>query len=551
MTEMDSRPVRPLLPSLHRCHALLLLVCLSLMGVVRAAPSQVEQWAVFEVALKGPQEGNPFVDVRLTAVFTDGVRSVQVNGFYDGDGAYRIRFMPPTPGEWRYETKSNRWPLTDKSGVFTVTPAKPGNHGPVGVRNTFHFAYADGTPFRPIGTTCYSWTHRTEAMQEQTLKTLAASPFNKVRMAVFPQAHGSKFMPPTRWPYQGTAPRSWDFTRFNPEYFRHFEHRIEQLRDLGVECDLILFHPYDDDEEWGFETMSPEMDDHYVRYVVARFAAYRNLWWSVANEYDFLRTKTEEDFDRVFKLLQSQDPYQHLRSIHNGKVIYDHNKPWVTHVSLQNAMAAEEPGRATLYRDVYRKPIVFDELKYEGNHNLRWAQLTAPELVQHFWACTVAGTYGGHSEYFADEKDVVWLAHGGTLKGESASRLAFLRRILDDAPAGGLDPSDQWQDPRMAGRPGHYYLIYFGLETPTSWTPMLYRNGLTEGMEFKADVIDTWDMTVTPVPGVIVTKKADRYQFTDREGRVIALPGRKYMAVRLRYSGGAVPVSTAKPPMEP
>lgn len=103
----------------------------------------------------------------------------------------------------------------------------------------------------------------------------------------------------------------------------------------------------------------------------------------------------------------------------------------------------------------------------------------------------------------------------------------------------------------MAGKPGHYYLMYFGHEQPTSWVPMLYRNGLTEGMEFKADVIDTWGMTVTPVPGVIVTKKADRYQFTDRSGQAIALPGRKYMAVRLRYSGGAAPISTAKPPMEP
>lgn len=535
---------------LARCSVLLALLLTVGYMPLRAASAQVDQWEVFEVALKGPTDGNPYVDVRLTGVFTDGVRTVTVPGFYDGDGAYRIRFMPETPGEWRYETKSNRWPLTDKSGVFTVMPAKPGNHGPVRVKNTFHFAYADGTPYRPIGTTCYSWTHRPEAMEEQTLKTLAGSPFNKVRMAIFPQAHGVKHMPPTRWPYQGTPPRSWDLTRFNPEFFRHLERRIGQLRDLGIECDLILFHPYDDDEEWGFETMTPELDDHYVRYVVARLGAYRNVWWSVANEYDFLRTKTEEDWDRVFRLLQTYDAHQRLRSIHNGKQIYDHNKPWVTHVSLQNAMAAEEPGRATLYRDVYRKPVIFDELKYEGNHHLRWAQLTGPELVQHFWACTVAGTYGGHSEFFSDDKEVVWLAHGGVLKGESAPRLAFLRRILEESPAGGLDPSDQWQDPRMAGKPGHYYLMYFGHEQPTSWVPMLYRNGLTEGMEFKADVIDTWGMTVTPVPGVIVTKKADRYQFTDRAGQAIALPGRKYMAVRLRYSGGAAPVSTAKPPME-
>ncbi len=34
--------------------------------------------------------------------------------------------------------------------------------------------------------------------------------------------------------------------------------------------------------------MTPEQDDRYVRYLAARLGAYRNVWWSLANEYDFL-----------------------------------------------------------------------------------------------------------------------------------------------------------------------------------------------------------------------------------------------------------------------
>lgn len=523
----------------------------SLLGLaLDAAPPAVEQWGIYEVALKGPATGNPFTEVRLTARFTNGVKSVEVPGFYDGDGTYRIRFMPESAGEWRFETQSNRWDLTDKSGIFTVVPATGKNHGPVRVRNTYHFAYADGTPFKPIGTTMYSWTHRPAEMEELTLKTLASAPFNKVRMLVFPQAHGTKFMPPERWPFAG-EPGKFDFTRFNPDFFQHLETRIGQLRDLGIEADVILFHPYDDDLEWGFETMNAKTDDFYIRYLVARLAAYRNVWWSMGNEYDFLRTKTEADWDRYFQVVQATDPFDHLRSIHNGRLIYDHNKPWVTHASIQNAMATEEPGRATIYRDVYRKPIVYDELKYEGDHHLRWAQLSGQEIVRNFWSCTVAGTYGGHSEFFADDKEVVWLAHGGRLKGESPPRLAFLRRVLEEAPAGGLEPSDHWQDPRMAGESGRYYLIYFGEEQPTSWKLKLYRNALVDGMEFKADVIDTWNMTIEPVDGVFTTKKQDRYYFTDRDGREIKLPGRKYMAVRLRWSGGEKPLPVVKSPIEP
>ena len=542
------------LPLVPRLFLLLLLVAWRGSVCAWAAETTVptvEQWDVFEVSLKGPDAGNPFLDVRLTATFTNGAVTKDVAGFYDGGGVYRIRFMPEQAGEWRYETQSNRWELTGRSGVFRVAPPSPDNHGPVRVFNTYHFAYADGTPYRPVGTTAYSWTHRTAEMEEQTLRTLADSPFNKLRMAVFPQAHGTKHMPPSRWPFQGTPPRDWDFTRFNPEFFQHLEQRIAQLRDLGIECDLILFHPYDDDLEWGFETMDAETDDRYLRYVVARLAAYRNVWWSMGNEYDFLRTKTEADWDRYFQVVQAADPYDHLRSIHNGRLIYNHTKPWVTHVSIQNGMATEEAGRAQLYRDVYRKPIVYDELKYEGDHELRWAQLDGPEMVHRFWSCTVAGTYGGHSEFFADEREIVWLAHGGVLKGESPPRLAFLREILESAPREGLEPVDAWQDPRVAGKVGHYYLMYFGREAPKEWTFQLYRNGLVDGMEFKVEVIDTWNMTVTPVEGVYVTARKDRYSFTDRAGRPVPLPGKPYQALRITHVGGAAPVPVVKAPIEP
>ena len=32
--------------------------------------------------------------------------------------------------------------------------------------------------------------------------------------------------------------------------------------------------------------------------------AYRNVWWSLANEYDLMRTKTMADWDRFFRIVQ-------------------------------------------------------------------------------------------------------------------------------------------------------------------------------------------------------------------------------------------------------
>jgi hypothetical protein len=513
-----------------------------------AAPAAgvVEQWGIYEIELKGPTNGNPFLNVRLSAEFENGSKKVEAAGFYDGEGIYRVRFMPDTQGRWRYETRANCWELTGKTGEFTATPPSKGNHGPVRVHNTYHFAYADGTPFKQIGTTIYNWIDTPEELQEETLRTLAKSPFNKARMLVTqqPTPYQNKFTPP-RWPYVGKPPRDWDFTRFSPEFFRHYEKRIGQLRELGIEADLILFNPYG---RFGFETMTAENDDRYARYVVARFSAYRNVWWSLANEYDFLRTKTEADWDRLGALVQECDPYNHLRSIHNGHLIYDHRKPWVTHASIQDGLALETPGSAEIYRDVWRKPVVYDEIEYEGDAKRRWADLTGPGMVHRFWCSTVAGTYAGHGDYFNTLDEDTWTSFGGKILGLSAPRLAFLRKIMEEGPAQGLNPVDPGHNPNTAGVHGEYYLIYFGHATPTNWVFQLPKRNLTEGMNLTVDVIDTWEMNITREKGDFVIKQQDRYYFVDAQGRSISLPGKGGMALRIQSAGNAsARVETIKP----
>ncbi|GIV79969.1 MAG: hypothetical protein KatS3mg050_4363 [Litorilinea sp.] len=284
----------------------------------------VEKWGIFELALSGPADGNPFTEVSFGARFRHKNRVVEPDGFYDGDGVYRVRFMPDTEGEWHYETVSNVDELAGHRGSFTcVPPTTPGNHGPVQVHNIYHFAYADGTPHVSVGTTCYAWVHQGDALEEQTLETLKQAPFNKMRMCVFPKHYPFNANEPPLYPYVRGEDGQWDFQRFNPAFFQHFETRVGQLRDMGIEADIILFHPYD---RWGFATMPPEADDLYLRYVVARLAAYRNVWWSMANEFDLMQSKHEADWDRFFRIVQESDPYQHLRSIHNCFRFYDHGQ---------------------------------------------------------------------------------------------------------------------------------------------------------------------------------------------------------------------------------
>ncbi|MCC3377156.1 DUF5605 domain-containing protein [Cohnella sp. REN36] len=481
-----------------------------------AAPTEAERWGVFELELQGPRHGNPFVDVELSAEFRCGGRSLRSQGFYDGDGVYRVRFMPDEEGEWTFRTSSNARSLDGITGRFAVTPPSSGNRGPVRVKYRFHFAYEDGTPYIPVGTTCYVWTHQGEELEEQTLETLSRSPFNKIRMCVFPKAYLFNENEPEHYPYEGSVETGWDYERFNPAFFRHLERRIADLGRLGIEADLILFHAYD---RWGFSEMGRAADDRYLRYVVARLSAFRHVWWSLANEYDLMWEKETEDWERFAAIVTGNDPHGHLISIHNCMPFYDYGRPWVTHCSIQRQDVYKTAEYTDEWHERWGKPVVIDECAYEGNVNQGWGNISGQEMTRRFWEGAVRGGYVGHGETYMHPEDVIWWSKGGKLHGTSPERIAFLRRILEEGPVQGIGPLRkspmEWDAP-VGGVEGEYMLHYYGFNRPS------YREfALPAGASYTVDIIDTWNMTVERLAGTF-------------EGRFrVELPGREYMAVRL------------------
>ena len=469
----------------------------------------------FDLALAGPSHANPFTDVELRAVFTSpSGGTLSVPGFYDGDGVYRVRLLVPEAGEWTFTTTSNASSLDGVTGAFTAGKAVAGAKGVVRVAKTFHFAYEDGTPYLPIGTTSYAWTHQGDALEKLTLDTLAAGPFNKMRMCVFPKSYLFNENEPELYPFEGSLAAGFDYERPNPVFYRHLEHRIGQLDELGIEADLILFHAYD---RWGFSTMSPGQDDRYLKYVVARLASHRNIWWSLANEYDLLFRKTTEDWERFAGIVQANDPNGHLLSIHNCHAFYDYSRPWITHSSIQRQDVHKTAEFTGEWRERWQKPVVIDECAYEGNIDQGWGNITGEEMTRRFWEGAVRGGYVGHGETYMHPADVLWWAKGGEFHGSSPDRIAFLRRILEETPGGFLEPLPGAWDVQTAGIRHEYELSYFGFNQPT------YRNFvMPAGRCYEVDIIDTWNMTIDTLPDAV-------------EGRFrLELPGRQFIAVRLR-----------------
>jgi hypothetical protein len=253
----------------------------------------------------------------------------------------------------------------------------------------------------------------------------------------------------------------------------------------------------------------------------------------MANEFDFIKSKPREVWDEYSKAVVDNDPYRHLCSIHNGNVYYDNWKPYFTHVSIQNGSAVDDFGKANLLRDVYGKPIVYDEVCYEGDLPLRWGRLSGEELTEAFWQSIIAGTYATHGETYRNKGDTIFWAEGGTLVGTSPARIRFLRNLLEQGP-GPLQLADEWKDYQTSQCDSSYYIIYFGKKMQAEWVFNLpKKNGPSPGAKFKAEIIDTWDKTITPVEGSFELDKAVDYRMYDRNGRKIRLPMKPYLALRL------------------
>jgi hypothetical protein len=224
------------------------------------------------------------------------------------------------------------------------------------------------------------------------------------------------------------------------------------------------------------------------------------------------KEKTPADWDRFFRIVQESDPSNHLRSIHYSKVLYDYSKAWVTHASLQNYAF----DKAAEWRIEWNKPIVFDEIQYEGNISRRWGNLSAQEMTRRFWLSAVAGTYTTHGETYVTAAGQPESANGGAMHGDSPARIGFLRKVLEESTATGLTQFDGTYY-LSAGDPGRLYLYFFDYHQPAE-----YEFPLPQDTKFTAEIIDPWEMTITPVAG------------TFSGNSKLTLPGKPYMAARFR-----------------
>ncbi len=457
----------------------------------------IQKYGVAEFFYTAKVSGDPFKVVFEAKVFCPGGKTVTVPGFYDGDDTFRVRFMPEQEGAYSYVTNSSEAALSDKAGSFVVVPAAAESHGKVKVKDQYWLEYQDGSNYYEAGTTCYAWIYQSEELREMTLKTLSKGYFNKMRMCTFPKWYEHNRKEPELYPFEGTL-GAFDYDRPNVKLFQLLDEMVLRLEALGIEADIILFHPYDK-PGWDFSNMSKEQDKAYLKYVMARLGAYHNVWWSLANEFDIFRggyKSKNSNWKELVEFVAEHNTFGHMIGIHQCMTMYDHRDPNLTHCSIQRDEIYVTAENTDEWRDKFGKPVVIDECSYEGSLAYNWGGISAEEMVRRFWEATARGGYMGHGEtYVDDENDILWWSHGGVLHGQSPERIRFLRQVMDLVPNQELSSKSRRGNFAIGKAGIDTQLIYFGY-----YQPKRYELALPKAGKYRCYVIDTWNMTMEKSP---------------------------------------------------
>ena len=505
----------------------------------------MKQYQMFELQFVGTEPVSSYVQVDVTATFTvnqgrEDAAVTTVKGFYSGNGIYKVRFYPAIAGTYHWKVEG----VVSGEGTKECTPSVKKNAGIVRAEDT-HFVYDGGAYFKPFGTTIYAMNHQEQNLIDTTMKTLSTAPFNKVRHCIFPKHYEFNHNNPEYYPFSFKDQAKPDVHHPDFEFWDHFEEGIFKLAEMGIQSDLILFHPYDDLDNWGFSQMTQEDNLVYLDYAMRRFSAIPQVWWSMANEYDLCTKKTMEDWYELEDFIYANDPYHHLLSNHQIFEAYDFSREHITHQCMQTTLFY----KAEDWMKEFNKPLIYDECCYEGDLENDWGNISGFEMVNRFWMANAEGAYATHGEVFLSDDEILWWAKGGVLKGESTARIAFLKEIMDELP-GVLEPHSEpsgfaeyiaSQPPErlaeMANSPiakrfmnksefdklvdetksknymGHIgndiFLYYFGRHCNRQATIKL-----PEEYKYQIEVIDAWEMTrkvvLTDVSGKVVVPLAGK-----------------------------------------
>jgi hypothetical protein len=431
--------------------------------------------------VSAPHAPNPFTDAVIRGAFervADGKRW-QIEGFCDAeDGSvYRIRFMPPAPGDYAYSVEYRQgWSSTTSTGTFHASDGRL--RGPIRIdsKNRWHFVWeGTGEHYFFNGTTAYwliGW--RDDQVIESSIERLHRLKINRIRVTIAgrtsvfygePVMAGRNWTPfITPWPTStgtrylhllgragqrygfglgrgvfdslaalGTAEDiyhpGFDYSRFQVSYWQKFERALRFARERDVILSLVL-----DMNDSRVHPSPGSADEHrFIRYAVARFGAFSNTTWDLGDDLDQYR---DDRWTRTTgTLIKEWDPYRHLATSHPvANVHQDRTSDWFDFTSFQEWSRAQHPFMLGQRKEQERLgriiPQTNEEYGYEDHYPM-WAKglgsESADTLRRTAWEIVMAGGYQTAGETARRGTNVGPDTGGGWMNGRGDDTMTMFK----------------------------------------------------------------------------------------------------------------------------
>ncbi len=264
---------------------------------IHTVANQTAEWS-FQ---SGRTYTDPFNEVEIDVAFRDeGGKEWRVPAYWSGGNEWRIRFSPPHPGEYTYNTicsDAQNPDLHDQMGELTATSYEGGNtllgHGSLRIaQDRCHFEHADGTPFFWLGDTWWmGLCNRLGWPEDFRLLTADRKELGFTVIQIIAGLYPDMPAFDERGANEAGYPWEKDYARINPSYFDMADLRIQWLVRSGLVPCIVGC--------WGYflPWMGVEKLKQHWRYIIARYGSYPTVWCLAgeATMPSYLSEPKEED----------------------------------------------------------------------------------------------------------------------------------------------------------------------------------------------------------------------------------------------------------------
>ncbi|TKG95482.1 DUF4038 domain-containing protein [Puteibacter caeruleilacunae] len=389
----------------------------------------INRWEVVDVIFKASSQ-DPFHE-DFEANFTSPSGKAQiVEGFYNDNKEWILRFSATEHGQWKYTTSSSIKALNQKQGTINVSQtAHNGQHGGITIPkdNPNHFAYEDGTPYFLMAFECdwlYALDYRNDAGLPRTnhlLDLIKQNGLNQVVMNVF--SYDIKWnwgkdpllkkhpehdfgSPKDIYPFLGNNDTP-DFSALNIDFFKQLDRTIALMNEKGIVSHLMIY-------VWNklvnWPNMYSEADNMYFDYIVKRYGAFPNIMWDISKEALYYGRADDKYILERIDRLRKKNSFNRLVTVHDYKFC-QRNADAVDYISRQDWTFSLYHNMLNDHQTYTDKPVFnIEHGGYEESPYVVFSgsYINAEACLRRNYQCAFAGVYSTYYWQGTSWNVIIW-----------------------------------------------------------------------------------------------------------------------------------------------